>query len=441
MTVTDTREPSRNYPVPAPGNNGADDIARLITALTMVGADVAALIAALSGKAATAHGHAPADITGLVDALTGKAASGHTHGLDDLSDVEASGQAAYQVLAWIAGRWAPWTVDLAHVAGNGVLRLDGPQTLSAAEKLQGRSNLAAAPLDSPEFTGAPKVPTVAVTADSTAAANVTMLRTAVAGLVGASPAALDTLVELAAALGNDANFSATMTAALAARLRVDAAQGLSTGQQAQGRENLALDNFRQSGNNGGFGSTAGTGVKFRVRGAIDWTSGNSYGLYVDPSPPDGASAYIGVYSIPVMGAAPAQTVLTHFQAGFSTISASAITNVHGYYATASLGGVGTSVNCGFRGSLGAGAQNWNLYMDGAAPNYMVGSLGIGASVPTCALDVRGPVRCGSFTRTTLPSASVVGAGAMAWCTNPASGVARAFWSTGTDWRDGANVAA
>lgn len=57
-------------------------------------------------------------------------------------------------------------------------------------------------------------------------------------LGGATPATLDTLSEIAAALGNDANLAATMTAGLTARLRVDAAQGLTAGQQAQGRDNL-----------------------------------------------------------------------------------------------------------------------------------------------------------------------------------------------------------
>ncbi len=64
------------------------------------------------------------------------------------------------------------------------------------------------------------------------------IRAAVDGLVDAAPGALDTLNELAAALGDDANFSATVAAALAARLRVDAAQGLSEAQKAQGRANL-----------------------------------------------------------------------------------------------------------------------------------------------------------------------------------------------------------
>lgn len=43
---------------------------------------------------------------------------------------------------------------------------------------------------------------------------------AVASLVNGSPAALDTLNELAAALGNDANFATTVTNALAARLQL-----------------------------------------------------------------------------------------------------------------------------------------------------------------------------------------------------------------------------
>lgn len=53
------------------------------------------------------------------------------------------------------------------------------------------------------------------------------------------PAALDTLDELAAALGDDANFASTITAALANRLRVDtAAQGLDATQKSNARTNI-----------------------------------------------------------------------------------------------------------------------------------------------------------------------------------------------------------
>lgn len=54
------------------------------------------------------------------------------------------------------------------------------------------------------------------------------------------PGALDTLDELAAALGDDANFGATVTTALANRVRVDtAAQGLTATQQGNARTNIA----------------------------------------------------------------------------------------------------------------------------------------------------------------------------------------------------------
>ena len=63
---------------------------------------------------------------------------------------------------------------------------------------------------------------------------------AVAALIDGAPGALDTLNELAAAINDDATFTSTVTTALAARLRVDAAQGLTAPQQAQGLANLGI---------------------------------------------------------------------------------------------------------------------------------------------------------------------------------------------------------
>lgn len=57
-------------------------------------------------------------------------------------------------------------------------------------------------------------------------------------LLGGAGEALDTLQELGAALGNDADFAATVASQLALRLRVDADQNLTLTQQAQGRTNL-----------------------------------------------------------------------------------------------------------------------------------------------------------------------------------------------------------
>lgn len=57
-------------------------------------------------------------------------------------------------------------------------------------------------------------------------------------LLGGAGAALDTLNELATALGNDADFATTVATALANRVRFDAAQALDATQQAQARSNI-----------------------------------------------------------------------------------------------------------------------------------------------------------------------------------------------------------
>lgn len=57
-------------------------------------------------------------------------------------------------------------------------------------------------------------------------------------IVDGAPGTLDTLNELAAALGDDPNFTTTITTALGNRVRVDAAQGLSAPQQLQARSNI-----------------------------------------------------------------------------------------------------------------------------------------------------------------------------------------------------------
>jgi hypothetical protein len=57
-------------------------------------------------------------------------------------------------------------------------------------------------------------------------------------LVNGAGAALDTLNELAAALGNDPSFAATIAGEIANRVRYDAAQTLASPQQAQARANI-----------------------------------------------------------------------------------------------------------------------------------------------------------------------------------------------------------
>ena len=74
-----------------------------------------------------------------------------------------------------------------------------------------------APLDSPAFTGTPTTPTPPDDAVGLEMANAAFVRKLLAALVDSSPEALDTLNELAAALGNDPNFSTTVINALAGK--------------------------------------------------------------------------------------------------------------------------------------------------------------------------------------------------------------------------------
>ena len=76
---------------------------------------------------------------------------------------------------------------------------------------------ARAPLKSPALTGTPSTPTPPDDAAGNEIANAAFVRKLLATLVDSSPEALDTLNELAAALGNDPNFATTVTNALAGK--------------------------------------------------------------------------------------------------------------------------------------------------------------------------------------------------------------------------------
>lgn len=122
--------------------------------------------AALGDKADTSHSHVIGDTTGLQAALDAKANTTHSHVIGDTTGLQTA--------------------------------LD-----------------AKAPLASPGFTGTPTAPTAAPGTNTTQVATAAFVQAAVAALIDSSPGALDTLNELAAALGDDPNFATTMTNALA----------------------------------------------------------------------------------------------------------------------------------------------------------------------------------------------------------------------------------
>ena len=66
------------------------------------------------------------------------------------------------------------------------------------------------------------------------------IQTAKNELTNGAAAALDTLAEISAAIGNDANFAASMATALGNRVRYDTAQALNTAQQLQACVNIGV---------------------------------------------------------------------------------------------------------------------------------------------------------------------------------------------------------
>lgn len=62
-----------------------------------------------------------------------------------------------------------------------------------------------------------------------------------------------------------------------------------------------------------------------------------------------------------------------------------------------------------------------------------GDVGIATAAPSTTLHVAGPVRCGSYTVATVPSAPAVGAGTQIFVSNESGGAVMAF-SDGTTWR-------
>ncbi|WP_331831868.1 phage tail protein [Pseudomonas sp. LH21] len=114
---------------------------------------------------------------------------------------------SFQMLAGMIDEW----YGVRRVAANGAgtwreLWHDGNFTPALKANLAGAA-----------FTGPVRVPDVVAGNSSDLAANTKFVMEAVAKLVASSPAALDTLRELAAALGDDPNFAATMANALAGK--------------------------------------------------------------------------------------------------------------------------------------------------------------------------------------------------------------------------------
>jgi nitrogenase molybdenum-iron protein alpha/beta subunit len=91
-------------------------------------------------------------------------------------------------------------------------------TASSTYLTQSSASSTYAAKNSPALTGTPTAPTATAGTNSTQIATTAFVSSAVSALVASAPAALDTLNELAAALGNDASFSTTISTTIGGKL-------------------------------------------------------------------------------------------------------------------------------------------------------------------------------------------------------------------------------
>jgi hypothetical protein len=167
------------------------------------------------------------------------------------ADVNASAQVAYSKLnltntivdadvnASAAIAWSK-IAPSATVSTTELGYLDGVtsaiQTQLDAKLATATASSTYAPLASPALTGVPTAPTAAANTNTTQVATTAYVQTEITDLIAAAPGALDTLNELATALGNDAAFSTTVTNSLATKLPL--AGGTMSGALAMGTNKI-----------------------------------------------------------------------------------------------------------------------------------------------------------------------------------------------------------
>lgn len=142
------------------------------------------------------------------------------------------------------------------------------------------ATIGAAPLASPALTGTPTAPTAAAGTNTTQLATTAYVRNAVADLVGAVPSTLDTLDELAQALGDDPNFATTVTTAIGTKAP-SSDVNVGTAQEGSGDPFSSRSSYNgrgglRTGTGGGpFGSAWYNIVDVRHRNS--WSTGDVYG--------------------------------------------------------------------------------------------------------------------------------------------------------------------
>ena len=156
----------------------------------------------------------------------------------------------------------------------------------------------------------------------------------------------------------------------------------------------------------GFGNTSITNINMRLQRVIDGGT-SAYGLFQGGFVQSSVQAGYGINNTLNAGSTNTLSNYYHFNAVNGTVNPiTGMSGNYGYYAHANLVYTGATNNYGFYGNLAASSvsnQNWNIYMNGTAPNYLAGDLRIGSNEN---LGYKLHVRNGSATSSSLVAGTV-----------------------------------
>jgi hypothetical protein len=192
-------------------------------------------VASTTGSLASLTTTDKSNLVAAINEVLAAVGSGGTIDADSISDATAVGKALIRAVDAAAARTAIG-------AGTSNLALG---TTSSTAKAGDYQPTAANISDATTVGKALLTAAAAVNARSTlsvysSSETDSAISTAVAALVNSAPGTLDTLKELADALGDDPSFATTINTALGNRVRVDVnTQGLTTTQQGNARTNIA----------------------------------------------------------------------------------------------------------------------------------------------------------------------------------------------------------
>jgi hypothetical protein len=187
------------------------------------------------------HQHLITDVSGLQASLDSKQPSGsyaaliHNHYVSDIIDFNSGVSGLLPVKSVVGNGYSVvvnsngiYTISTSGLQPSGNYSLVGHSHSSSDisnfnTSVSGLINGIYAPLNSPNLTGVPTAPTASSGTSNTQIANTQFVRTEISNLVSSAPATLDTLNELATALGNDPNFATTISNSLGQKANLSGA--------------------------------------------------------------------------------------------------------------------------------------------------------------------------------------------------------------------------